>query len=67
MKLKINNTVKEFDAESLTVADLMESLGHSAEGTAVALGTEFVQRADYQSKQLHDGDELLIIGAAYGG
>lgn len=67
MKLKVNNKTMEIEPDLISVAALLEYLGYKTESLAVAVGTEFVNRADYQNRELHDGDEVLIIGAAYGG
>ena len=64
MKIIVNNQSRDV-AECSSIADIIE--GMPSEGTATALNGKFVTRDARQKTLLHEGDEVLIIRAAYGG
>ena len=55
--------------EHATVAALVESLGHGAfgSGIAVAVNGEVVRRSAWAERRLRPGDRVEIVGAAQGG
>ena len=65
MNIKVNNEALDFKGK--TVADLMAQLGLPAVGDAVAIGTDIVSRDAWQTKELAEGDNVMIIRAASGG
>ena len=64
MKIIVNNQSRDV-AECSSIADIL--VGIPSEGTATALNGIFVTRDARQGTILHEGDEVLIISAAYGG
>lgn len=67
MNIKINGQCRCVDL-GLTVAELMKRENMLMKGgVAVALNGRVVRRADWDMRILQEGDELLIINAAYGG
>jgi sulfur carrier protein len=68
MKITVNNEIKEV-ADNSTLADVLASMetGGGCGGTAVAVNDEFAPRAGWAERQLHEGDKVLVIRAAYGG
>ena len=65
--IEVNGT--ERPLEHATVAALVESLGHAARasGIAVAVNGEVVRRAAWAERRLQPGDRVDIVGAAQGG
>ncbi|MBD5310668.1 MAG: sulfur carrier protein ThiS [Muribaculaceae bacterium] len=52
-------------ADTSTVISLLGE--RPAQGTAIAVNGHLVRRQDWDSTPLHEGDEVVIISAAYGG
>ncbi len=66
MKATINGTLRELPDE-LTVGALLELLGSSRRGVAVACNDRVVRRTEYDLRHLRDGDRVEIIVAVAGG
>lgn len=66
MKIKINGEPKEIEAR-MSVAALIESLGESPKGTAVAINDRLVPRPTWDTATVNPDDDIVIIKAAYGG
>ncbi|MFY9663423.1 MAG: sulfur carrier protein ThiS [Candidatus Cybelea sp.] len=66
MKATINGMLRELPDE-LTVGALLELLGSSRQGVAVACNDRVVRRSEYELRHLRDGDRVEIIAAVAGG
>ncbi len=68
MRLKVNGTPKEVDADT-TLAALLDALGieKDAKGIAVALNDTVIRKADWADKALREGDAIEVIRAVQGG
>ncbi|MBD5265030.1 MAG: sulfur carrier protein ThiS [Bacteroides sp.] len=66
MKIKLNSEEKEVP-ENTTIAGLIELISAPKGMTAFAVNGRMVKRADYASHIINEGDEVLMISAAYGG
>lgn len=66
MKIRINGNEQEVP-EGITVSALLESIGESPKGTAVAVADTLVPRTAWEQHILSPGDDVVIIKAAYGG
>ncbi|MDE6510899.1 MAG: sulfur carrier protein ThiS [Muribaculaceae bacterium] len=64
MKINVNNQPRDI-AEGSTIADLLKDIPE--EGTATALNGRFISREARQTAILREGDEVVVISAAYGG
>jgi sulfur carrier protein len=53
--------------EGMTVATLLDLLGASRAGVAVARNERVVRRTEYETHALSDGDRIEIIKAVAGG
>ena len=68
MKLKVNHVEKICLAEALNVADLLKDLDVSSwQGLAVALNQKVVPRSEWNSQNLSENDDVLIIRPVQGG
>jgi sulfur carrier protein len=66
VKATINGHLRDLPDE-LTVSALLELLGSSRAGIAVARNDRVVRRAEYDTARLCDGDCVEIITAVAGG
>ena len=67
MKVIINDKNEEL-AAGTTVAKLVEKLYPEAKGgIAVAINDNIVRKADWESREIAEGDVIVLIHAAYGG
>jgi sulfur carrier protein len=66
MNVKINGVTADV-ADAATVADVAAANGVGATGSAIAVNNKLVRRADWARTVLADGDDVVIIKAAYGG
>lgn len=64
MKVNVNDQPRDI-AEGSTLAVLLNDIPE--EGTATALNGRFISREARSATILHEGDEVVIIRAAYGG
>ena len=65
MKVKINNTEKDVQAQ--TLADLAVEMSLPEKGVAVAVNNRMAPRTDWASANLKEGDTIVIIKAVCGG
>lgn len=66
MELMINGETRRFSM-SLTVAALVEALGHTGKRIAVERNGEIVPRGRHAEVALADGDRIEIVVAVGGG
>ena len=66
MKITINDRPTEF-AEGTSLAQAMAECNVPEKGTAVALNGKIARRDSWAQTMLRDGDNIIIISAAYGG
>ena len=68
MELKINNQIKQFEAESLSVQDLLDlEIPNKQNGIAVAINNSVIPKINWNSHSIQQTDEILIISATQGG
>lgn len=68
MELKINQQLKNFNAESLSVQSLLDlEIPHKQNGIAVAINNTVVPKAKWNEFFVQETDEILIISATQGG
>lgn len=65
MKVKINN--KEVETSCRTVAELAAGQKLPGAGVAVAIDNEMVPRAEWETRALKAGDDIVILKAFCGG
>lgn len=66
MKIILNDKETEI-AEGMSVGELAEANGAGQGGMAVAVNNRVVKRADWTETRLGEGDNVVLIKAAYGG
>ena len=68
MELKINQQIKQFNAESLSVQSLLDlEIPHKQNGIAVAVNNTVVPKLNWNQHLVQETDEILIISATQGG
>ena len=68
MELKINQQIKKFNAESLSVQSLLDlEIPNKQNGIAVAINNTVVPKMNWNQHLVHETDEILIISATQGG
>ncbi|MCW3078400.1 MAG: thiamine biosynthesis protein ThiS [Bacteroidetes bacterium] len=66
MKITVNNEIKIISNSSLHV--LLESLlGEKTKGIAIAINQNIIQKNNWSTTSLKEGDAILIIKATQGG
>jgi sulfur carrier protein len=68
MELKINNQLKQFAADSLTVQALLDlEIPVKQNGIALAINNTVIPKSDWNSHLIQETDDILIISATQGG
>lgn len=66
MKVKVNGKEREL-SEGASVKDLLTSMGLGEDGIAIARNNKLVTKGEWETTAVSEGDEYIIINAAYGG
>ncbi len=68
MELKINNQIKQFQADVLHIQDVLDiENSQKQNGIAVAINNIVIPKSNWNSHLLQETDEILIISATQGG
>lgn len=68
MELKINNQLKQFEATTLSVQDLLDlEFPNKQNGIAFAVNNSVIPKTDWATTTLSETDDILIITATQGG
>lgn len=68
MELKINNQIKQFALDSLTVQALLDlEIPEKQNGIALAINNTVIPKSDWNSQLIQETDDILIISATQGG
>ncbi len=65
MKIKFNG--EELETTSLNISDFLVEKNINVIGIAIALNNKVVSRKLWNEVALNEGDDLIVISAAYGG
>ena len=65
MKIKFNG--EELETTSLNISDFLVEKNINVIGIAIALNNKVVSRKLWNEVALKEGDDLIVISAAYGG
>ena len=66
IKISVNGEIKEI-SEDLNVNELIDELGYTTKGFAVAVNTTFVAIANYDNTIIETGDTIDILAPVQGG
>ncbi|MDR2586061.1 MAG: sulfur carrier protein ThiS [Prevotellaceae bacterium] len=67
MKINLNNRLHEFDADELSIAEIMQRLSFHFKLLVVKLNGVLIDKPIFASTLVRDGDELMIIHLVSGG
>jgi len=68
MELKINNQIKQFALDSLTVQALLDlEIPEKQNGIALAINNTVIPKSNWNSHLIQETDDILIISATQGG
>lgn len=67
MKIQINKREVEVAQDVTTLAIILEKMGLTGPGQAVAIGTSVVPRAKWAETPLEEGMKITVIRAVCGG
>jgi sulfur carrier protein len=68
MELKINNQTKQFTADALSIQALLDiEIPKKQNGIAVAINNTVIPKSNWNSHNLNETDDILIISATQGG
>ena len=68
MELKINNLIKQFQANALSIQDMLDiEFPKKQSGIAVAINNTVIPKSNWKNHFLSQPDEILIISATQGG
>ncbi|WP_188048915.1 sulfur carrier protein ThiS [Flavobacterium sp. GP15] len=68
MELKINNQIKQFQADVLHIQDVLDiENSQKQNGIAVAINNIVIPKSNWNSHIIQETDEILIISATQGG
>ncbi len=68
MKLKINQQIKKFEADALSIQALLDiEIPKKQNGIAVAINNTVIPKPSWNTHFLNETDNILIISATQGG
>lgn len=65
MRIKINN--KEVETSARTIAELTAEQKLPERGVAIAVSNSMIPRTEWESRQIAEGDDIIILKAFCGG
>jgi sulfur carrier protein len=68
MELKINQQIKHFNAETLSVQSLLDlEIPNKQNGIAIAINSTVIPKPEWNTHFIRETDDILIISATQGG
>ena len=67
MNILLNNRPEAFDAQALTIAEIMQYKSFNFKLLVVKLNGVFIDKHHYTSTMVREGDNLMIIHLVSGG
>ena len=68
MELKINNQIKQFQADALSIQALLDiEIPQKQNGIAVAINNNVIPKSNWDNQIVSESDDILIISATQGG
>jgi len=67
LKINLNNRPETFDADELTISEIMQRKSFQFKLLVVKLNGALIDKNDYASTVVREGDDLMIIHLVSGG
>lgn len=67
MTITLNNREEKFEAESMTVDEMLEARKFSFRMRIVKINGRFIKKEDYATEKIEDGDNVQMLYLMSGG
>ncbi|HEY86143.1 MAG TPA: sulfur carrier protein ThiS [Chloroflexi bacterium] len=67
MKITLNNRPEEFNAEKMTVRELLQAKNFTFKLLVIKINKKPVKKDQYDTAEIHDGDEVIVHHMISGG
>ena len=67
MKISLNNNPEEFDAETLTVNELLKVKNFTFKMLVIKINGTLIKKTEYETARIHEGDEVHVLHLISGG
>ena len=67
MKVLLNNNPEEFDAETLTVNELLKVKNFTFKMLVIKINGTLIKKTEYETALIHEGDEVHVLHLISGG
>jgi len=67
MEITLNNRIEVFDADTLTIAELLQIKNFTFKMLIVKINEKLIKKEDYQSAVINDGDHVMVLHLISGG
>jgi sulfur carrier protein len=67
MKITLNNREEIFSVDSLTINSLLEAKKFSFKMLVIKVNGKLIKKGDYETAQVRDGDDVMVLHLISGG
>lgn len=67
MKIILNNTPESFEAESMTINELLKAKNFTFRMLVIKINDILVPKTDYDLAKVKDGDDVMVLHLISGG
>ena len=67
MEIILNNNIERFEAEKLTVSELLALKKFTFRMLIIKINDQLVPKDEYASRQIADGDDVMVLHLISGG
>ena len=67
MKIILNNNPESFEAEKMTIAQLLTVKNFTFKMLVIKINGQLVKKSEYDVKEIRDGDEVMVLHLVSGG
>jgi len=67
MKITLNNRPEEFDADSISVSEMLEIKNFTYRMRIVKINGRLIKKDEYDNAIIHDGDDVQMLYLMSGG
>jgi len=67
LKIIINNNPEEVTGEAMTVGELLRVKNYTFKMLVVKINGVLVKKTEYETAQIHEGDDVLVLHLISGG
>ncbi|MBL6964611.1 MAG: sulfur carrier protein ThiS [Bacteroidetes bacterium] len=67
MEITLNNRIEIIDRQTLTVKELLDYKTFTFKLLVVKINGDFVKKENYEGREVHDGDDVMVLHLISGG